>query len=113
SLMILTDTGANLRRMIRIIEEVDVGGSGVKMWIEPVNYGKAEDVAKQINEIFDLNRQGAAGGGGGLVKVIGDDQTNSLIVVGTEDSYNKLLELLKRMDTAPAAEGRIHVLPLQ
>jgi general secretion pathway protein D len=110
-LMILTDTGSNLRRMIRIIEEVDVGGSGVKMWLEPVHYGKAEDVAKQINEIFDLNRQG--GGGGGLVKVIAEESSNSLIVVGTEDSYLKLLELLKRMDTAPAAEGRIHVLPLQ
>ncbi|MEN9582034.1 MAG: hypothetical protein RJA70_5043, partial [Pseudomonadota bacterium] len=109
-LLILTDTGANIRRMIRIIEEVDVGGSSSKMWIEPVYYGAAADVAKQINDIYELNKPG---NGSGLSRVIAEEQTNSLVVVGTEESYERLLELLRRVDTAPAAEGRIHVLPLQ
>jgi general secretion pathway protein D len=115
-LLILTDTGSNIRRMIRILEEVDVGGAGSRMWIEPVHYGSAEDMAKRINELFELGQgpNGAAGGGGGgLSKVIADEQTNSLIIVGTDDSYQKLLELLKRIDNQPNAEGRIHVLPLQ
>lgn len=116
-LLILTDTGSNIRRMIRILEEVDVGGAGSRMWIEPVHYGSAEDMAKRINELFELGQgpNGAAGGGGGggLSKVIADEQTNSLIVVGTDDSYQKLLQLLKRIDNQPNAEGRIHVLPLQ
>jgi general secretion pathway protein D len=121
-LLIITDTGSNIRRMIRILEEIDVGGAGTRMWIEPVNYGSAEDMAKRINELFELDKAqggpgGAAGGGGagagGLNKVLADEQTNSLIVVGTEDSYQKLLELLKRIDTQPAAEGKVHVLPLQ
>jgi general secretion pathway protein D len=120
-LLILTDTGANIRRMIRIVEEVDVGGSGQKMWIEPVNYGSATEMAKRINELFELGGQqgaagapgGAGGNAGGLGKVIADEQTNSLIVVGTEDSYQKLLELMKRLDTQPTSEGRVRVLPLQ
>ncbi len=117
-LLIITDTGSNIRRMIRIIEEVDVGGAGNKMWIEPVHYGAAADMAKRINDLFDLNGapgQGGkgAGGTGGLAKVVADDQTNSLIVVGTEDSYLKLLELMKRLDSQPAADGKVHVLPLQ
>ncbi len=117
-LLIITDTGSNIRRMIRILEEVDVGGAGSKMWIEPVHYGSAEDMAKRINELFELGQGGGPdaagkGGGGGLSKVVADDQTNSLIIVGTDDSYQKLLELMKRIDTQPAAEGRIHVLPLQ
>lgn len=115
-LLIITDTGSNVRRMIRIIEEVDVGGSGTKMWIEPVHYGSATDLAKQINDIFELSAQGAAGGSGtagGLSKVVADEQTNALVIVGTEDSYLRLLEFMKRLDTAPAAEGKIHVLPLQ
>ncbi len=116
-LLIITDTGSNVRRMIRIIEEVDVGGSGTKMWVEPVHYGSATDLAKQINDIFELSSTGAGGAGagtsGGLGKVVADDQTNSLVIVGTEDSYLRLLEFMKRLDTAPAAEGKIHVLPLQ
>ncbi|MEZ4225676.1 MAG: type II secretion system secretin GspD [Polyangiaceae bacterium] len=117
-LLILTDTGAQVRRMIRIIEEIDVGGAGSRMWIEPVHYGSASEMAKRINELFELQggqpgQPGSGGGSGGLAKVVADEQTNSLIVVGTEDSYLKLLELLKRIDTQPAAEGRVRVLPLQ
>ncbi len=119
-LLIMTDTGANIRRMIRIIEEVDVGGASNKMWIEPVHYGSADELAKRINELFDLGRPGQPGkpgengaGAGGLVKVVPDDQSNSLIIVGQPDSYKKLLELMKRLDSKPAAEGKVHVLPLQ
>lgn len=110
SLLIITDTGSHVRRIMRIIEEVDVGSSSARMWIEPVHYGNAGDYATQITDVFQL---GKGSGGAGLIRVIADEQTNSLIVVGSSDGYLKLLEFLKRVDTAPAAEGRIHVLSLQ
>jgi general secretion pathway protein D len=109
-LLIITDTGAHIRRLIRLIEEVDVGSASSRMWIEPIHYGDARDYAKQINDIYQLDK-GAAGGG--LVRVLADELTNSLIIVGSNDGYLRLLEFLKRVDTAPAAEGRIHVLQLQ
>lgn len=112
-LLIITDTGTQIRRMIRLIEEMDLGGVSSRMWIEPVHYGSAADLAKQLNEIYDLSKKQAGGGGGGLERVIAEEMTNSLIIVGTEDSYLNLLELLKRIDVAPSAEGRIQVLPLQ
>ena len=110
-LLIITDTGANIRRMIRLLEEVDVGGVGSKMWIEPVHYGSASDLAKQITDIFDVSAKG--GGASGLAKVVADDQSNSLVLIGTEEAYHRVLEFMRRVDTPPAAEGRIHVLPLQ
>lgn len=109
NLLIITDTGAQVRRMVRILEEVDVGGAGEQMWIEPVNHGAAEDMAKRINDLFEVGE----GTGGGLVKVIADEQTNSLIVVGTDESYEKLLQVMKRLDTRAGDTGSIHVLPLQ
>jgi general secretion pathway protein D len=114
SLLILTDRGSNIQRMVRIIEEIDVGGAGSQMWIEPIHYGSASDMAKQFNDIFELNQPNAnKAGAQGLMKVIADDKTNSLVIVGTEDSYLRLLELLKRTDVAPAASGKIRVLALQ
>lgn len=108
-LIIITDTGTHVRRLIRLIEEVDVGSASARMWIEPIHYGDARDYAKQINEIFQLDK----GSGAGLLRVLPDELTNSLIIVGSNDGYLRLLEFLKRVDTAPAAQGRIHVLPLQ
>jgi general secretion pathway protein D len=117
-LLIITDTATQVRRLIRIIEEVDVGGSGQRMWIEPVRHGSAQDMAKRINELFDVGGGGGKGDGAGirgsgLTRVVADDQANALIVVGTEDSYIKMLELLKRLDSAGTDVGRVHVLPLQ
>ncbi len=109
-LLIITDTGKHIRRLIRLIEEVDVGSASARMWIEPIHYGDARDYAKQINDIFELEKNAT---GGGLIRVLADEQTNSLIIVGSSDGYLRLLEFLKRVDTAPAAEGRIHVLSLQ
>ncbi|MES1178556.1 MAG: secretin N-terminal domain-containing protein, partial [Myxococcales bacterium] len=121
-LLIVTDTATQVRRLMRIVEEIDVGGSGQHMWIEPVHNGTAQELAKRVNELFDLGTAPAAPGaapgspgskGNGLNKVIADEQTNSLIVVGTEDSYLRLLEVLKRLDSQSQETGKIHVLPLQ
>ena len=96
NLLMLTDTGAQVRRMVRILEEIDVGGAGQQMWIEPVNHGSAAEMAERINDLFEVSE-----GAGGLSKVIADEQTNSLIVVGNEDSYRKLLQVLKKLDSRP------------
>ncbi len=119
-LLIVTDTATQVRRLMRIVEEIDVGGSGQHMWIEPVRNGTAQELAKRVNELFELGTTPAAGAAAsanakanGLSKVIPDEQTNSLIVVGTEDSYLRLLEVLKRLDSQSAETGKIHVLPLQ
>jgi len=122
-LLIITDTATQVRRLIRIIEEVDIGGSGQHMWIEPVRHGTAADMAKRLNELFEIGAPapGAAPGtpgaaanrAAGLSRVVADDTSNSLIVVGTEDSYLRMLELLKRFDTKGTDTGKVHVLPLQ
>lgn len=113
-LVIMTDTGSNIDRMIRILEEIDVGGAGQSMWIERINYGTATDYAQRINEIFGLGAPPGQGNmGGGLTKVIADAQSNSLIIVGTEDSYAKLLQMLKRLDAQPDESGKARVVALQ
>ncbi|HEY3500953.1 MAG TPA: type II secretion system secretin GspD [Polyangiaceae bacterium] len=119
-LLIITDTATQVRRLIRIVEEVDIGGSGQRMWIEPVHHGAATDMAKRLNELFEIGTPGAAPGqpgagkqSSGLSRVVADDASNSLIVVGTEDSYLRMLELLKRLDTQGTDTDRVHVLPLQ
>jgi general secretion pathway protein D len=121
-LLIITDTSTQVRRLIRIVEEVDIGGSGQKMWIEPVRHGSAGDVAKKLNELFEMGSgapaapgqpPGAAKGGSGLTRVVADDTSNSLIVVGTEDAYLRMFELLKIIDKRGTDSGKVHVLRLQ
>jgi general secretion pathway protein D len=116
NLLIITDTGSNIQRMLRIVEEIDVGGAGELLWVEPVHYGAASDVATKLNEILDIKSGGSGKGSGGRVggpRIIADDRTNTLIVAATETDYRRLLELVKRLDAPQTGDGQIHVLPLQ
>jgi len=131
NMIILTDTGTNIRRMMQILEEIDVGSSGDQIFIEPVHYASASDVEKRINELFDVKSGGGGGastpkpGGGGttsvapsigdlhVAKIVSDDRSNSLVIVATERAYLRILELIKRIDVPQTGEGEIHVLPLQ
>ncbi|WP_248913857.1 type II secretion system secretin GspD [Polyangium aurulentum] len=117
NLVIMTDTGTNVQRMMRILEDVDVGGAGDQIYFEPVHYASAQDVATKLNELLGASgggaggRGGGAGGGGG--RITADERTNSLVITANQPDYLRLLELIKRMDVPQSGEGQIHVLPLQ
>lgn len=128
NMIIVTDTGTNIRRMMTILEEIDVGASGDQIFIEPIHYAAASEIEKSINDLFDIKsgsgtpppaQKGAAAPSAAPVsdvhvtKVLADERSNSLIIVSTERAYLRVLELIKRLDTPQTGEGEIHVLPLQ
>ncbi len=124
NLLIITDTGSNIQRMLRILEDVDVGGAGDQIFIEPIHYGSASDMASRLSDIFDIKKGGSgggaspapggkSGGGGPTTRIIADDRTNSLIIVANQNDYLRLLEIIKRIDVKQTGEGEIHVMALQ
>ena len=62
--LIITDMGSNIRRMLRIIEAVDVARTGEQIWIEPVHYANATELAARLQEIFPVGQTTGGGGGG-------------------------------------------------
>jgi general secretion pathway protein D len=125
NLLIITDTGANIQRMMHILEDVDVGGVGDQIWIEPVHYGMASDIQARLDEVFDIKAQAAAQGKAPgsaisassdlhIAKILADDRSNSLVIISTERAYLRVLEFIKRLDVPlRTGEGEIHVLALQ
>jgi len=121
NLLIITDTGSNIRRMMQIVEDVDIGSAGDQIWIEPIHYASASEIASRVNELFDIKNGTAEKGKSTSVgvgdlhvsKLIPDDRTNSLVIVATERAYMRILEIIKRLDVPQTGEGEIHVLPLQ
>ncbi|MCG2771278.1 MAG: type II secretion system secretin GspD, partial [Desulfobacterales bacterium] len=118
-LLIITDTGSNVRRLLRLVEEIDVGGASNQIWVEPVHYATSSELATKLGEIFDVGGKGqpAEGGGGEsdtrISKIMSEDRTNSLIVVATQPAYLRVLEVIKRLDVQQTGDGDVHVLPLQ
>jgi general secretion pathway protein D len=129
--IIMTDLGSNIRRMLRIVGAIDVPRGGEQVWIEPVHYANATELAERLNEIFPATTPGAAGAaprvaapgapGAGpstvgsrsgevrVTKILPDERTNSLIIIATERAYVRILEMIRALDVALEGEGRIHV----
>ncbi|WP_394850526.1 type II secretion system secretin GspD [Pendulispora brunnea] len=115
NLLIMTDTGSNLRRMMRLLEDIDVpNASEDKLYFEPIHYASAADVEKKLTEIFDLKKKDVPTNDGlHITKVIAIDRPNALAIVATPESYKRLLGIVRIMDQPLSNEGQINVVPLQ
>ena len=141
--LIITDYGASIRRLLKLIDVLDAPGTGEQIWIEPVNHADAKELADRIMEIFDVaaptkkssSRSTSTSSGRSrkssrtappgpsvvgeedaetkISKILADERTNSLIIVASENAYLRILELVKRLDLPIAGEGTLHVHKLQ
>ncbi len=118
--LILTDVASNVRRLTQIIEELDLPGSQNLVEVVPLTYASANEMAKALQELFrqptvqrrkgqavrSLSEEG--------LKVLSDERTNSLILLGDRGDIDKALRLISRLDLPePAGSFNIHVLYLK
>jgi general secretion pathway protein D len=65
--IIITDTGRQISRMLGILRSVDVTRTGEQVWIEPVHYAAAAELADRLLQIFptaeSTGARGSQGGG--------------------------------------------------
>jgi len=128
NLLIITDTGANIRRLRKIIQNLDVEAQAEKIWIVRIKHAEAADVATKLLEVFPTAEGGkkgstsrptrrinhrrrrpvakastlvnVKGGSSGLAvsKIIADERTNLLIIVADERSYLRVRALIRKLD---------------
>lgn len=120
NLLIISETGANLRRMLEILDTIDEAGEDDKLWLQPLRYVPSATVEKQLSEILDLKKRadaaGSAGAGGGSLhvgRIVALDHPNALVIVATRGSYQRILEVLERIDVAADGSTQVHVVMLQ
>lgn len=143
STVILIDTGANIRRMRRILTEVDVARGDAHVWIEPLHFADAEQTAEQLRAIFEDDAsptrasaptptrasprratpaaqeqaattvEGSAVAVPQLYRLIPEPRTNALIIVATDAGYRRVIALLRELDREDGAEATVHVHRLQ
>lgn len=63
--LIMTDMGSSIRRMLRIVEAIDIPRAGEQVWLEPVHYADATELATRLTEIFPVSEPGTAAAPGG------------------------------------------------
>ncbi len=115
--LIVSDYGANMDRITKILEQLDVQGFEEQLEVIRVRYARAKDIADLVDQIINKgekkNQFGAgvprfrpagspdSGGGSGAEVynlVVPDERTNSIIVVGNKAGIEKIRKLVSRLD---------------
>jgi general secretion pathway protein D len=132
--VILTDAATNISRLLSIVRSIDVETFKEELSVIKLHHADAATMASQLSEIFGAQlAEGAAAGAArlptrarraaqpgaqpsgaelaskGLVRIITDERTNSLIVLASRQRTGEIREVVARLDVPVSGGGRIHV----
>ncbi len=122
--LIITDSGTNIDRLMKIIKELDQEGPQQVLEIIPINYASAKEVASTVLNIFEIEKQKTTSRTSrrsktaqpleelqDVSKIIADERTNSLIVLASKRAIAKVRDVIKKLDVPLTAgeTGTIHV----
>jgi general secretion pathway protein D len=137
-MVILTEAATNIRRILAIMEAIDVETYQDELSIFKIKYADARTLAEQVSEIYGAqvattstsrtsssrrssrsssskttDRPSGGAPGHDKVRLMTDERTNSVIALAPRVQMQDVRELIKRLDIPASGEGRIHVYYLQ
>lgn len=114
--LIISDTGYKVKRILKIIEMLDVAGQQPKVALVPIRYGDAKTIAAKIQEFITAGEAtksaGAATGGRASFKISVDERSNSVVIFGQPRIIQDVKDLVKKFDFPiddPANQASIRV----
>ncbi len=134
--VILTESASNIRRILSILESIDVENYRDELTVMRIQHADAGTLADQISEIYGAEVATTAAGGGTRaaarrtsasrrggnpptaagsvsplrqVRILTDDRTNSLIVLAARNQLEDIRELVHKLDVPIEGGGRIRV----
>ena len=141
--LILTDTQANIRRIVEIVRALDQHMAGdQEVAVYQLKYADATDTARLINEIFkedgasqqqdrrarfsrfvSLMRRGRGRGRGGQeeaaprraqeVRASADQRTNTVVISASPDTLKVIEKVVKELDANPLAQQAVFIYHLK
>ena len=126
--LIISDFGANIDRVMKILNQLDVPGFEEQLEVIGVKYAKSKDIADLIDKVINKGeKKSTAGGfssgvprfssgtsrsgsssqqGASYFMVFPEDRTNSLIVIGNRAGINRVKKLIAQLDFKVKAEDQ-------
>ncbi|MHC4781265.1 MAG: secretin N-terminal domain-containing protein, partial [Planctomycetota bacterium] len=118
--LVLTDFAPSVRRMVEIMNLMDVPGPPLSMQVIFLSHALAEDVVPILTQLTQTTKNFRQQRGGGQVpqgddvSFVTDERTNSIIVHGPREVIDHLRSLVHEIDVKLDAEpSRIHMYRLQ
>ena len=135
SLLILSDSGSNILRILEVLDKIDVAGSSNQLNVITPDYADVATIQQRLQDIYGVGDK--AGGATtatarkvtkkaptdgsaaaddvneasddvtevSISKIIADERTNQLIVICSAKAFEKVLEVVRILDRPLADQG--------
>ncbi|MDH3525518.1 MAG: type II secretion system secretin GspD, partial [Acidobacteriota bacterium] len=126
--VILTESASNIRRILSILESIDIESYQDELVVLKIEHADAGVLADQISEIYGAeavspaaatrrtrtSRRSAtaaapAAAAHARVRILTDERTNSLIVLSSRSQFDEIRSLVAKLDVPVTGGGRIQV----
>ena len=115
--LIISDTGYKVRRVLDIVNLLDVQTQQPRLEIIPIRFSDAKSVAEKVRQLVTgssrskrLRRSSSQ-----EYKILVDERSNSVIIFGPPRTIKDVKEMVKKFDIElddPSRQATIHVRPL-
>lgn len=108
NVVMVTGSAAMVNRMADIINRVDTAGDQ-KVVIVKLEFASAGEMVRIVDSIYKSAAANKTQPDFLIPKVVADDRTNSVIVTGEREARDKVIELIKRLDSELESTGNTKV----
>jgi general secretion pathway protein D len=112
--LIVTDTAGSIRRLMKIIREVDVADNRRELTVFPLEYANGSKLADLLPSLFPSLSPPKKGRSTSTAVFVADERTNSLAVIAPKTDMARIKDLIYLLDQKTLREkGKIRVLYLK
>ncbi|WP_159455116.1 type II secretion system secretin GspD [Pseudobacteriovorax antillogorgiicola] len=99
--LIISDTGYKVRRILQIVELLDVAGQQPKVALVPIRYGDAKSISSKVSEILKASAGSGSKKGKAqfrTYKITVDERSNSVVIFGPPRTIQDVKDLVRKFD---------------
>lgn len=111
--VVLTDTAANIQRVLKIIRKIDVPDKRSNIHVVNLDFAKASEIAATMTQLIATTADPKDAASAAKISIQPFDAINSLVISAPDDQYGKIQALIDELDIVREVEGNVNVIPLK
>ncbi|WP_244432483.1 type II secretion system secretin GspD [Desulfocurvibacter africanus] len=114
SMLIVTDSESNLRRLLTIVRAIDVRGTEGTVAVIPLEYASAEKTASSLAKFWESGVREQGKTAQTSLSIVPDERMNALIAYGEARDIERLRSIVVQIDRpSPRGQGNVRVYKLE
>jgi len=110
NMLIVTDVYSNIKRLIKILNEIDITGIGQQISVIPLDYADATKLVNLLSSVFKPARKKGKGVEENDITFVADERTNTIVLLASEIDSQRIRKLITMVDKeTPRGKGKVNV----